>query len=146
MKQFLKYNTRPCANIITGNGTWVHFYEPERKIQNKVWASKGSPCKAKRTMSVKMVMYVIFFTNQCPAIQIDVSLKAKFYKVKVLHKLKKYFKPSTSTGLRGVRLLHDNASSLKAVIVRTYLKQEKVVELPQPHYSPDLDSCDYFRG
>ena len=49
-----------------------------------------------------------------------------------------------ATGLRGVRLLHDNASSHKAAIVREYLKQEKVVELPYPPYSPDLAPCDFF--
>ena len=104
--------------------TWVHFYEPKRKIQNKIWATKGSqrPCIAKRTMSVKKVMYVIFFTNQGPAIQIAVSkgksVNAKFYKGKVLHKIKKYFKNRRpATVLRCVRLLHDNASSHKAAII-----------------------------
>ena len=32
----------------------------------------------------------------------------------------------------------------KAAIVREYLKQEKVVELPHPPYSPDLATCDFF--
>ena len=91
-------------------------------------------------------MYVIFFTNQGPAIQIAVpkgkSVNAKFYKGKVLHKLKKYFlNHQPATGLCGVRLLHDNASSHKAAIVREYLKQEKFVELPHPPYSPDLAPC-----
>jgi hypothetical protein len=44
-------------------------------------------------MSVKNVMYVILFTNKCPAFQIAVPkgkyVNAKFYKGKVLHKLKK---------------------------------------------------------
>jgi hypothetical protein len=60
-----------------------------------------------------------------------------------LHKLKKYFKTRrTATSLRGVRLLHDNAH--KAANVREYLKQEKVVELPNPPYSPDLTPCGFF--
>ena len=37
-----------------------------------------------------------------------------------------------------------NASSHKAAIVREYLKQEKIVELPHPPYSPDLAPCDFF--
>ena len=36
------------------------------------------------------------------------------------------------------------ASLHKAAIVREYLKQEKVVELPHPPYSPDLAPCDFF--
>ena len=124
-----QYNNRSFANIISGDETWVHFYEPKRKIQNKMWAFKGGkrPCIAKCTMSIKKVMYVIFFTNQGPAIQIAIpkgkSVNARFYKGNVLHKLKKYFlSHRPATGLRGVRLFHDNVSSHKAVIVREYLK------------------------
>ena len=120
LNQFPKYNNRSFANIIISDETWDHFYEPKRKIQNKVWATKGGkrPCIAKRTMDIKKVMYVMFFTNQGPAIQIAVpkskSVNARFYKGKVLHKLKKYFlNRRPATGLRGVRLLHDNASSTK---------------------------------
>ena len=92
LKQFPKYNNRSFANITTGDETWVHFYEPKRKIQNKIWATKGGkrPCIAKCTMSIKKVMYVIFFTNQGPAILIAVpkgkSVNARFYKGNVLHK------------------------------------------------------------
>ena len=62
-----------------------------------------------------------------------------------MKRLKKYFlNRRPATGLRGVRLLHDNASSHKVAIVREYLKQEKVVELPHPPYLPDLAPCDFF--
>ena len=141
LKQFPKCNNRFFANIITGDDTWFHFYEPKLKIQNKMWATKRGkrPCIAKCTMSIKKVMYVIFFTNQGPAIQITVpkakSVNARFYKGNVLHKLKKYFlSRRPAIGLHGVRLLHDNASSHKAAIDREYLKQEKVVELPHPPF------------
>ena len=92
-------------------------------------------------------MYIIFFTNQSPAIQIAVpkgkSVNVRFYKGNVFDKLKKYFlSRRPATGLRDVRLLHDNVSSHKAAIVREYLKQEMVVELPHPPYSPDLAPCD----
>ena len=105
------------------------------------------PCIAKRIMSIKKVMYVLIFTNQGPAIQIAVpkgkSVNARFNKSNVLHKLKKYFlSRRPAIGLHGVRLLHDNASSHKAAIVREYLTQEKVFELPHPPYSPDLAPCD----
>ena len=54
-KYFPKYNNRSFAHIITGDETWVYFYWPKRKIQNKIWATKGGkrPCIAKRTMSIK---------------------------------------------------------------------------------------------
>ena len=40
LKQFPKYNNRSFANIITGDETWIHFYEPKRKIDNKIWQLK----------------------------------------------------------------------------------------------------------
>jgi hypothetical protein len=88
-----KYNNRSFAIIITG----VHFYEPKRRYITKYDQPKEvRPCIAKGTMSVKIVMYVIFFTNQGHSIQIAVpkgkSVNAKFCKGKVLHKLNKYFK------------------------------------------------------
>jgi hypothetical protein len=55
----------------------------------------GNKRKSK-TLHSKKVMFVIFFTNQGHTIQIAVpmgkSVNAKFYKGKVLYKLKKYFK------------------------------------------------------
>jgi hypothetical protein len=62
------------------------IYDFKRKIHDKIWATKESQrsCIGKRTMSVKKVMYVIFFTDQGPAIRITVSkgkyINANFYK------------------------------------------------------------------
>ena len=99
-------------------------------------------------MSIKKVMYVIFFTNQVPDIQIAVpkgkSVNARFYKGKVLHNLKKYFLNRQLVSMVSGCCTTDNTSSHKAAIVREYLKQEKVVELPHPPYSPYLDHCDVF--
>jgi hypothetical protein len=51
--------------------------------------------------------------------------KCQVLQGKVLHNLKKYFRNRQSANdLRGARLLHENASSHKAAIVREYLKQE----------------------
>ena len=97
LNQFPKYNNRSFANIITGDETWVHFNKPKRKIQNIIWETKGGkrPCIAKYTMSIKKVIFVIFFKNQGPTIQVAVpkgkSVNARFYTGNVLHKLQKYF-------------------------------------------------------
>ena len=151
LKQFPKYNNRSFANIITGDETCVHLYEPKRKIQNKIWATKGSqrPCIAKTHHEHQKGNVCNFLYKSRSCIQIAVpkgkSVNIKFYKGKVLHNLKKYsLNRRPATGLRGVRLLHDNASSHKAATVREYLKEEKVVELPQPPFSPDLALCDFF--
>jgi len=37
LKMYPKYVSRSFANIVTGDETWVHFYEPNRKHENKIW-------------------------------------------------------------------------------------------------------------
>ena len=41
-------------------------------------------------------------------------------------------------------LLHDNASSHKCEVVKSFLASEKVKVLNRPHYSPDRSPCDLF--
>ena len=49
-----------------------------------------------------------------------------------------------SKGLSGVHLLHDNASSHKCEVVKSFLASEKVKVLNHPPYSPDLSPYDFF--
>jgi transposase len=41
-------------------------------------------------------------------------------------------------------LLHDNAPSHKAIIVKKFLANRNVAILHHPHYSPDRAPADYF--
>ena len=43
-----------------------------------------------------------------------------------------------------VHLLHDNASSHKCEVVKSFLASEKVKVLNHPPYSPDLSPYDFF--
>ena len=90
-----------------------------------------------------------FLANKGPAIQVSVPkgrmVTCKFYINAVLRKSKNYYKSRRpKTGLKYVRLLHDNASAHKARIVTDFFESEKVTVLPHPPYSPDLAPCDYF--
>ncbi len=72
-------------------------------------------------------------------------MTGKFYKNVVLRKLKKYYqKRRHKTGLKYVRLLHDNAPAHKARIVTDFLESEKVTVLPHPPYSKDLPPATIF--
>ena len=55
-----------------------------------------------------------------------------------------YEKHRPATGLRGLCLIHDKAPAHKCVLVQDFLKEEKVVQLSHPPYSPDLSPCDFF--
>ena len=116
LQMFPKYDKKQFANVVTGDETWVHYFEPVRKVSNKIWATKHSkrPIIAKRSLSTKKVLYAIFFSGV--AIKVPVkkgkSITGKYYKDVVLKKLKKYYqKRRPATGFKHVRLLHDNAPS-----------------------------------
>ena len=116
LKLYPNFDKKKFAYVVTGDETWVHFYEPQRKVRNKILALKNTKrlCIAKRTISVQRVTYVIFFSTQRSATQIAVSkgrgVTGKFYCDKVLKKLKRYYsKRQPKSGIKIIRLLHDNA-------------------------------------
>lgn len=65
-----------------------------------------------------------------PAFQVGVPegkyVNAKFYRTKVLQKLKTYFRKRPAAGLANVRLPHDNASSHITSIVLFISKAKKI--------------------
>ena len=103
----------------------------------------------KRQRTVKKVLYVSFFDNKVPVMQLPVpkdrTVTGAFYKNVVLKKLKAHFKRRRpTTGLKYLRLQHDNAHAHKACIVTKFLESEEVNVLPHLPFSPDLAPCDYF--
>ena len=151
---FPKYDKKQFANVVTGDETWVHYFEPVRKVSIKIWSTKHSkrPIIAKRSLSTKKVLYSIFFSGEGVAIKVPVkkgkSITGRYYKDVVLKKLKKYYqKRCPATGFKHVRLLHDNAPAHTSAIVTAFLKKEKVTVLPHPPPPtpppPDLAPCDF---
>ena len=66
LKKFPKFNERQFANVVTNEETWVHYFDPVRKIGNKIWLSKyGRRSEvAERTMSKKrsLMLYSSYVT------------------------------------------------------------------------------------
>ena len=94
-------------------------------------------------------MYAIFFNSSGPVVQVPCPsghiVTGRFYKNSVLKKVKEiYNKKRSSKGWSGVHFLHDNSSSHKCEIVKSFLASEKVKVLDHPPYSPDLSPCDFF--
>ena len=144
LKAYKGCNSRVISNLLTGDETWVHMFEPQRRADNRQWKRKDQkrPCIAKRTISSKK-MYATFFNSlPCPSCH---TVTGRFYKNYVLKKVKEFYnKKRPSKGWSGVHPLHDNASSHKCEVVKSYLASEKVKVLNHPPYSPDLSPCDFF--
>ena len=60
------------ANVVTGDENWIYYFEPVRKLSNKIWASKQSrrPIIAKRSLSARKVWYAIFFSGEGVTIKV----------------------------------------------------------------------------
>ena len=58
-------------NVVTYDESWMHYFEPHRKISNRVWLTKMQEglVLPKRITSAKKVMFAIFFTPNGQAIQ-----------------------------------------------------------------------------
>ena len=85
------------------------------------------PSIAERLLTVKKVSYVcfFFFYNKGPIMQLPIpkgkTVTGALYKNVVLKKLKAHFKRRhPETGLKYLRLLHDNAPAHKARIVTEF--------------------------
>ena len=75
LQMFPKYDKKQFANFVTGDETWVHYFEPLRKVSNKIWATKHSksPIIAKCSLSAKKVLYAMFFSSEGVAIKVLVE-------------------------------------------------------------------------
>ena len=127
------------------------MFELQRRADNKQWKRKDKKRTfiAKRTISSKKTLYAIFFNSSGPIVQVPCpsahTVTGRFYKNSVLMKVKEFYnKKRPSKGWSGVHLLHDNASSHKCEVVKSFLAFEKVKVLNHPPYSPDLSPCYFF--
>ena len=85
-------------NIVTGDEAYVHIFEPQRKMDNKIWATRNARRSviAKMTLSGKKVMLALFCDINRHIVQASVlrerPLAGTFYKRRILGEFYKYFK------------------------------------------------------
>ena len=72
LKTYKCCNSLVISNLLTGDETWVHMFEPQRRAGNKQWKRKDlkRPRIAKRTISSKKMLYAIFFNLSGPVVQV----------------------------------------------------------------------------
>ena len=143
----------PCRleEIVTGDETWIYHFQPDSKAKNKVWVSSEGdrPVIAHRCKTSNRMLYAIFFDSKGPVLQIPVpkgsSVTGKFYRESLLTQLVDFYqKHRPRTGVRGIKILHDNAPAHKSATVQEYLKESGLDVLDYPPYSPDLSPCDFW--
>ena len=72
LKTYKGCNIRIISSLLTGDETWVHLFEPQRRADNKQWKRKDKkrPCVAKRTIRSKKMLYAIFFNSSGSIVQV----------------------------------------------------------------------------
>ena len=151
IEKYDKCDPRRLEEIVTGDETWIYHFQPDSKARNKVWVSSEGdrPVIAGRCKTSNRMLYAIFFDSKGPVLQIPVrkgsSVTGKFYRESVLTQLVDFYqKRRPRTGVRGIKLLHDNAPAHKSTTVQEYLKESGLDVLDHPPYSPDLSPCDFL--
>jgi histone-lysine N-methyltransferase SETMAR len=147
------YNADPnnfINQLITGDESWFHFFEPETKQQSSQWLVKGEapPLKSKVPASMGKRMATIFWDAEgiillewLPERQ---TINSTYY-IQILEKLKAAVKEKRrGKWSKGVWLQQDNAPPHTRHSTTAAVKQLGFRCLPHPPYSPDLAPSDYW--
>ena len=63
LRKYKKGKCRRVWDVITGDETWIYYYDPRTKAQDTVWVKKGeqAPTKVRREKSTKKLMNSFFY-------------------------------------------------------------------------------------
>ena len=94
LKTYKGCNSRVISNLLTGDETWVHMFEPQRRADNKQWKRKDKK-NVNVLPSSKKMLYAIFFNSSGPVVQVSCpsghTVTGRFYKNSVLKKVKEFY-------------------------------------------------------
>ena len=139
------------GQIVTGDETYLHHYEPENKRASSQWVPCGGvgPKKAVRKNSAKKVMALVFLDSMGVLLveffRKGRTLTGEIYAT-IIQKLKRVYirKRGIKKWEDGVYLLHDNAPSHTSMVAQDAINNSGFQQLSHPPYSPDLAPSDYF--
>ncbi|KAI6656990.1 hypothetical protein LOD99_16291 [Oopsacas minuta] len=150
-QKFANGSSRTVSEILTGDETWIYHFDPETNRMSKEWVEEDAPppTKVRRARSVGKQMWAIFFRSsgfvEAVALEDRKTVTADWYTTVCLPKVITAIESQREkTGIRGILLHHDNASSHTAIRTREFLDNSGLKTLPHPPYSPDLAPCDFW--
>ena len=125
----------------------ITYFEPVRKLSNKIWASKHSrrPIIAKRSLSTRKAWHAIFVSGEGVAIKVQMEndkkkITVQHYKDIVLENPKNIIRNDALS-----LVLNITSSTWCSWIRNSYgILKEKVTVLSHLPYSLDLALCDFF--
>ena len=138
LQMFQTCDKKQFGNVVTGDENWVYYFEPVRKVSNKIWATKHSrrPIIAKRSLSAKTVWYAIFFSGEVLVEKGQKHHRKRLQRHSAGEAKKYYQKRRHVTGFKHIRLLHGNVPAYASEIVTAFLKKEKSYCFASPPVFP----------
>ena len=140
LKTYKGCNSRVISNLLAGDETWVHMFEPQRRADNKQWKPKDKkrPCIAKRIISSKKMLYAIFFNSSGPVVQVPCpsghTVSGRFYK-NCTEESERVFTIRNDQAKDGQEsTFYMTTPPLMCEVVKSFLASEKVKVLNHPPY------------
>ena len=137
--------------ILTGDECIFYWRSIEKRGSSSSWKRAGEPpdTLVKRDRYEPKTMVVIFFRSSGPAlihaVEKGVTIDNVYYIDNCLSPaFESIRKQRRSSGLDGIKLLHDGAKPHIHYNVRNFIESNGVIEIDHPPYSPDLAPCDYW--
>lgn len=150
LAKFRHDSWRTC-NIVTGDETWIYHRQIGRKASHAHWIRKGESPKTvvRRGKYEPKTLFSIFFKSNgwlwIHAVDRGDTVDGGYYIDNCLEPLVEELREQRpNSGVKGIKLLHDNAKPHVALEVKNFLKDEGLAVMPHPPYSPDLSPCDFW--
>jgi histone-lysine N-methyltransferase SETMAR len=139
------------CDILTGDESWIYERIIGRKQSNMAWVAYGTkpPTQVKRYRFDTKWMISVFFKST-GVVHIYVlpqgkTVTAQYYRDNCLKKVvEKVMEERPTSGLKNMKILHDNAKPHVALIVKKYLQEQNLTIIDHPPYSPDLAPSDFW--
>ena len=151
IRKFKNGRSKRTFDIVTGDETWLHFYDPKTKRDSYklVHEDDPRPVKVRAAKSVGKRMYALFFRKSGfvahAELQPKCTVTARWYMYACLSRMFRKLKDQRpNTGLSGILLHRDNASAHTAGKTTKFLRKRKIKMTGHPAYSPDLAPLDFY--
>ena len=149
--KYSKADSQRHSEVITGDETWIYFYDMQTKQQSSKWIFEDEVPDTipKRFMAVGKRMFAIFLTTR--GLLEFVMLPAKHTVTAAWYTeccLPKVFQAveglRPKSGIRGMKFHHDNAPAHTAGRTKEFLRQSGLEMIEHPPYNPDLAPSDFW--
>ncbi|KAI6661851.1 Transposase [Oopsacas minuta] len=148
--KYSKADSRRHSEVITGDETWVYFFDMLPKQQSSKWIFEDDVPDTipKRFMAVSKRIFAIFFTTR--GILEFVMLPAKHTVTAAwteccLPKVSQAVETlRPKSGICGIKFHHGNAPAHTTRRTKEFLRQSGLEMIEHPPYCSDLAPCDFW--